>query len=144
MFREMLTPQRNNWRTFPTTASDLVVLRNHRVVALCPHHLQPVEFKCNVGYIPGDKTVGLSKLARAVEEQLFRPILQEDLAERVAQEIEKRLRPKGTGVVLVGRHGCMSFRGVESDGDVVVSVMKGVLLLNPAARSEFLQLIGGL
>jgi GTP cyclohydrolase IA len=142
MYAEILSPQENNWKTFPATSSDLVLLRNHKVVALCPHHLMPVVLTCYVGYIPNKKTVGLSKLARAVEEHLFRPVLQEDLANAVARRIEEKLEPKGTGVVLTGRHGCMAFRGVESEGDVVTSVMKGVLLLNPAARAEFLQLIG--
>jgi len=142
MYQEMLTPQKNNWKTFPATDSDLIVLRGHKVVALCPHHLLPAVITCHVGYIPNKKTLGLSKLARAVEEHLRMPILQEDLAEAVAHTLEERLDPKGTGVVLAGRHGCMTFRGVESDGDVVISAMKGVLLLNPTARGEFLQIVG--
>jgi len=142
LYAEMLTPQVNNWKTFPATTSDMVILRNHRVIALCPHHLMPAVISCSVGYIPHKLTLGLSKLARAVEEQLTRPILQEDLANAVAEKLNKVLEPKGCGIVLVGTHGCMKFRGVESDGDVVTSVMKGVLLLNPAARMEFLQLIG--
>jgi len=60
----------------------------------------------------------------------------------VADSIHDKLDPKGVGVVLAGVHGCMRFRGVRSDGDVVTSVMRGVLLLNPAARTEFLQIIG--
>jgi len=142
MYAEMLTPQESNWSTFPASSSDLVLLRGHRVVGLCPHHLQPVEFFCHVGYVPNELTVGLSKLARVVECQLVTPIMQEDLAHDVANALEQRLKPKGVGVVITGVHGCMRFRGVRSDGDVVVSVMKGVLLLNPAARAEFLQLIG--
>ena len=142
MFKEMLTPERSNWATFPSASSDLVLLRGHRVFALCPHHLQVVEMKCYIAYIPNKKTLGLSKLARAVEEHLTHPILQEDLANAVADTIEAKLEPKGTGVVLTGRHGCMAFRGVESDGDVVTSVMRGVFLLNPTARQELLTLIG--
>jgi GTP cyclohydrolase I len=142
LYREMLTPEPNNWATFPAKTSDLVILRGHKVFGLCPHHLQPVEIRACVGYIPNKKTVGLSKLARVVETQLTKPLMQEDLANLVADEIEEHLEPKGTGVVLAGVHGCMKFRGVESDGDVITSVMRGVFLLNPAARSEFLQLIG--
>jgi GTP cyclohydrolase I len=142
MYQEMLTPTASNWSTFPAASSDLVLLRGHRVVGLCPHHLQPVEFVCHVGYIPNELTVGLSKLARVVEHQLVAPIMQEDLAHDVANALDEKLRPKGVGVVISGRHGCMAFRGVKSDGDVVVSVMKGVLLLNPTARGEFLQIVG--
>jgi GTP cyclohydrolase I len=77
-----------------------------------------------------------------VEVQLDMPIMQEDLAHDIANALDEKLQPKGVGVVITGIHGCMRFRGVMSDGDVVVSAMKGILLLNPAARSEFLQLIG--
>ena len=142
MYAEMLSPQLNNWTTFPAAASDMIVLRGHRVVGLCPHHLQPVVFTCNVCYIPNELTVGLSKLARVCEEQLTRPIMQEDFANGIADMLNDKLKPKGVGVVVSGVHGCMRFRGVESEGDVVSSVMRGVLLLNPAARTEFLQLIG--
>jgi GTP cyclohydrolase I len=142
MFKEMLTPEANNWSTFPAKASDLIILRGHKVVAVCPHHLQPVEIRCAIGYIPHKETLGLSKLARVVEEQLTIPIMQEDLAEAVATALQQKIDPKGVGVVLAGVHGCMRYRGIRSSGDVITSVMKGVLLLNPAARSEFLQLIG--
>jgi GTP cyclohydrolase IA len=142
LFAEMLTPQENNWTAFPAETADLIVLRNHRVVALCPHHLQPVEVRAYVGYIPNELTIGLSKLARAVEEHLTRPLMQEDLGHLIADTLEAKLKPKGVGVVLAGVHGCMRYRGVESEGDVVTSVMRGVLLLNPAARQEFMQIIG--
>lgn len=142
MYAEMLTPRESHWATFPSASSDLIVLRGHRVIALCPHHLLPVELRCHVGYIPNDTTVGLSKLARVVEVQLTTPITQEDLADAVANSLNDKLRPKGVGVLIAGVHGCMRFRGVETEGDVVVSVMKGVLLLNPIARQEFLQIVG--
>jgi GTP cyclohydrolase I len=142
MYVEMLTPPQNNWTTFPARSADLIVLRGHKVIALCPHHLMPVELTCYVGYIPHKITIGLSKLARVVEQHLTMPIMQEDLADRIADSLNDKLEPKGCGVILSGVHGCMRFRGVESDGDVVTSVMRGVLLLNPTARSEFLQIVG--
>jgi GTP cyclohydrolase I len=142
MYLEMLTPQENNWTTFEAEESDLIVLRGHRVIALCPHHLLPVEIKAFVGYIPNEKQLGLSKLARVVEQQLVMPIKQEKLAHQIANALDSVLKPKGVAVVLSGVHGCMKFRGVETEGDVVSSVMKGVLLLNPSARAEFFSLIG--
>ena len=142
MFEEMLTPAESRWAAFPAQQNDFIILRNHKVVALCPHHLQPVEIVANVGYLPNKHVVGLSKLARVVEVQLDKPMLQEDLADAIVNSLEAKIRPKGVGVVLVGVHGCMRYRGVESLGDVVTSVMRGVLLLNPVARAEFLQLIG--
>lgn len=142
MYEQMLSPEVNNWTTFPAEASDIILMRGHKVVALCPHHLMPVEIRAYVAYIPNELTIGLSKLARVVEEQLTKPIMQETLAHAVADSLDKHLKPKGVGVVLAGVHGCMKFRGVESDSDTVNSVMKGVFLLNPAARMELLQLIG--
>ena len=142
MYLEMTSPPANNWKTFPAHAADVVLMRGHRVFALCPHHLLPVELKAYVAYIPNKLTLGLSKLARVVEQHLTKPVLQEALAHAVANSIDEVLEPKGVGVILAGVHGCMRCRGVESDGDVVSSVMKGVFLLNPAARMELMQLIG--
>lgn len=142
MYEELLAQKAFSWSTFPSQSADLVILRGHRAIGLCPHHLQPVEYVCNVGYIPGERTVGLSKLARAVDAQLARPVLHEDLADAVADSVEKALRPRGVGVVLAGTHGCMRFRGVRSQGDVVVSVMRGTLLANSSARAEFMQVVG--
>lgn len=142
MYRELLSPKESRWAVFPARQSDLILLRGHRVVALCPHHLLPVELTAAVGYIPNDKVVGLSKLARVVEVQLVRPIMQEDLAHDIAAALDEQLKPKGVGVVLAGTHGCMRLRGVQTDGDIVTSVMRGVLLLNPNARQEFLSLVG--
>lgn len=143
MYAEMLTPPEVEFTIFPADSSDLVLLRGHRAIGLCPHHLMPVEYRAHIGYIPAKKTVGLSKLARVVNAQLTYPMLHEDLAAAVAMRLENALRPKGVGVVLVGAHGCMRFRGIESqDADVVVSVMRGLLLKDAAAKAEFMQLVG--
>lgn len=145
MYEEMLTPDTNNWAVFdsPSTASNgMVILRGHKVFALCPHHLLPVELRAYVAYIPNDKVLGLSKLARVVEQSLTRPIMQETLGEEVATTLVKELAPKGVAVVLAGTHGCMRYRGVETTGDVVTSSMRGLFLHSPAAREEFLALVG--
>jgi GTP cyclohydrolase I len=142
MYIELLSPQKSHWATFPATSADMIVLRGHRLWALCPHHLAHVEMTAWVAYVPNELTVGISKLARVVDQQLVRPILQEDLVNDVADALNEKLRPKGVGVVIKGRHNCMTTRGAKSDGDIVVSAMRGVLLLNPAARQEFLSLLG--
>jgi GTP cyclohydrolase I len=142
MYAEMLTPPHNNWTTFPAESADMIIIRNHNVTAICPHHLMPVDVTAYVGYIPNELTVGLSKLARVIEEQLTTPLMQEDLGHLIANTLEEKLHPKGVGVVLACVHGCMKFRGVETHGDVVTSIMRGVFLHVPSARSEFLQLIG--
>jgi GTP cyclohydrolase I len=141
MYREMLTPQENTWATFPAKTNDMIILRGHRAWGICPHHLLPVELMCNVGYVPNRLACGLSKLARACEEPLTSPMLQEDLAHEIANSVNERLDPKGVAVVLYGRHNCMSSRGVRTDGDIITSVMRGVFLLVPTAREEFLSLI---
>lgn len=142
MYKELLTPKESRWSFFPAASSDLVLLRRHQVVGLCPHHLLPIEYSCSVGYIPAKRTVGLSKLARIVETQCVIPLLQEDLTHNVALALEEQLQPRGVGVITAGRHGCMTFRGVKTNGDVVVSVMRGIFHTDAAARTELLDLIG--
>lgn len=142
MYRELLTPSRNNWATFPSPTSGMIVLRNHRVTAICPHHLQMVELHASVAYIPRRKVLGLSKLARAVEQHLTVPRLQEELGDLTADSLEQELQPQGVAVVLAGVHGCLRYRGIETDGDVVTSTLRGLFLHSPAAREEFQQIIG--
>lgn len=142
MYAELFAPPRNNFRSFPDEHGGLVLLRNHRAFGVCPHHLLPYEMRVHVGYIPGRRVLGLSKLARVVESQLTAPILQEVLTDRVAYDLFTRTNAKGAGCVVVGEHGCMRCRGVRTTGDVVTSAMHGVFLLNPTARAEFLTLVG--
>jgi GTP cyclohydrolase I len=142
LYKEILTPQENNMTTFPSKYDSMVILRGHQVVALCPHHLMPVELRCYVAYVPNKQVLGLSKLARVVEQHLTKPIMQEELCDLVVDELNRTLDPKGVACVLAGEHGCMRHRGVRTDGDVVTSSVRGVYLTNPAAREEFLRLIG--
>lgn len=142
MYEEMLSPKANNWTTFPSTYKNMVVMRGHQLFAFCPHHLMIVEMKAYVGYIPNERVLGLSKLARAVEEHLTRPIMQEELGDLVADHFMERVKPSGVAVVLAGVHGCMRCRGVRSDGDTVTSAMRGVFFTNPPAREEFMRIIG--
>lgn len=142
MYKEMLTPENNNWATFPSEVGGMIVLRAHRVFALCPHHLQVVDLRAYVGYIPKKKVLGLSKLARAVEEHLTLPILQEDLGNAVAKTLDTELDPQGVAVVLAGEHGCMRYRGVQTTGDVVTAAMRGLFLHSIATRDEFYNIIG--
>lgn len=142
MYKEMLTPPENNWTTFQSRSKGIVVLRNHRVIALCPHHLMPVEIKCYVAYLPDKRVLGLSKLARVVEQHLTKPIMQEELAFKVVESLEEALSPKGSAVVLAGVHGCMRFRGVESEGDVVTSELRGLFLHSDASQAELRTIIG--
>jgi GTP cyclohydrolase I len=142
MYKQLLTPQSNNWMTFPSPTKGMIVLRNHAVFALCPHHLLPVELKAFVAYIPAKRVLGLSKLARVVEQHLTRPIMQEELGDLTADTLMDRLDAQGVAVVLSGEHGCMKYRGIETTGDVVTSAMRGLFMHSSATRDEFLRLIG--
>lgn len=142
MYRELFTPRKNNLRTFTETHDNMVVLRGHRVFGICPHHLLPVDMRVSVAYIPRKKVLGLSKLARAVEEHLVQPVLQEALTDQVARSLHDRLEPLGVAVLISGIHGCMRFRGVRTEADVVTSAVTGVFRNVPGAREEFLRIVG--
>jgi len=142
LYRELLTPRQNNMQSFENRHNNLILLRGHEVTAICPHHLLPATMRVSVGYIPSGRVLGLSKLARTVESQLTQPILQESLTDAVVDSLERSIHPQGVACIVVGRHGCMHYRGIRSTSDIVTSRMSGVFLLNQTARQEFLQLIG--
>lgn len=142
MYREMLSPPRNSLRTFEEHHDNMVILRGHTAFGLCPHHLLPVEMRVSLAYIPRKRVLGLSKLARAVDEHLTTPILQESLTDTIAHCLHERLEPLGVGVVIVGSHGCMRYRGVRTNADVITSAVTGVFRNVAGARDEFLRLVG--
>jgi GTP cyclohydrolase I len=145
LWKELLTPKRVNYTSFRKHEAygNMVILRGHQVIGVCPHHLLPVDMRIYVGYIPDKEVLGLSKLARVAEEQLTDPITQEALTERVAARLRETIEPKGVAVIISGRHGCMRYRGVKTDADIVTSAMHGVFLTNPPAREEFMRIVYG-
>lgn len=114
-FAELLTPQEFDLTTFPNDEDydELVIAKNIPVQSLCEHHLLPFYGTAHVGYLPGERILGLSKLARVVE--LFARDLQvqERLTQQVADGLQRHLAPKGVGVVIEAEHLCMSLRGCE-------------------------------
>ncbi|MDG3013252.1 GTP cyclohydrolase I FolE [Speluncibacter jeojiensis] len=145
-FEELLTPRAFDLTTFPNDAGyrELVLVRDIAFTSLCEHHMLPFRGVAHVGYLPGDRILGLSKLARVVE--LFARDLQvqERLTMQVADWLTEHLRPRGVGVMLEAEHMCMSIRGVQSPGScTVTSAMRGVLEDDPAARREFVELARG-
>ena len=142
LYKELFTPPHNNMAVFPEKHENLILLRGHEVVGVCPHHLLPVRFRVYLGYIPNEHVLGLSKLGRIIQDQLTGPVLQERFTEQVADALHAAVRPRGVGVVVSASHGCMQLRGLRTTADVVTSSMRGVFLLNPPAREEFLRLIG--
>ena len=144
-YAEMLTPREFNLTTFPNDEGydELVLARSIPVQSLCEHHMLPFEGVAHVGYLPGERILGLSKLARVVE--LFARDLQvqERLTKQVADWLQDHLAPKGVGVVIEAEHQCMSLRGVRATGSrTVTSALKGMLRENPSSRQEFFALTG--
>jgi GTP cyclohydrolase I len=142
-YAEMLTPRTFDLTTFPNDEGydELVLARGIPVQSVCEHHLLPFVGVAHVGYLPRDRIVGLSKLARVVELFARRPQVQERLTKQVADWLEDRLHPRGVGVVLEAEHLCMSLRGVRSTGtSTITSTLLGTLRTDPASRAEFLSL----
>jgi GTP cyclohydrolase I len=144
-FTEMLTPRSFNLTTFPNEEGydELVLARDIPFHSLCQHHMLPFKGVAHVGYLPGDRILGLSKLARVVE--LFARDLQvqERLTKQVADWLQSALAPKGVGVVLEAEHLCMSLRGVQAEGSrTITSALHGILRSDQRSRAEFFSLAG--
>lgn len=128
---------------FPSKYSGILIHNNMLAFSFCPHHLLPVEYDISLGYI-SDKTVGLSKIPRAVELLARRPVLQETFTHEIADMLEEHLEAKGVIVVVKGKHACMRIRGVRTLSDVVVtSDIKGIFKEDFAARAEVMRLLDG-
>jgi GTP cyclohydrolase IA len=142
-YSELLTPRTFRPTTFPNEHGydELVMVRAIPFHSLCMHHALPFQGVAHVGYLPGERIIGLSKLARVVE--LFARDLQvqEALTKQIAGWIEAELAPKGVGVVLEAEHLCMSLRGVgTARARTVTSALHGLIRDDPRTRQEFLAL----
>jgi len=132
-------------RTFEEVAGydDMVILRDIRFESHCEHHLAPIIGRVHVGYLPTNKVVGISKLARVVEAFSRRLQVQEKMNAQIAHCIERVLEPKGVAVVIEAAHQCMTTRGVHKTGvTMVTSTMLGAFRDNSDTRREFLNIIG--
>jgi GTP cyclohydrolase I len=130
-------------RTFEEVGgySQLVVLKDIRFVSFCEHHMLPVVGVAHVGYLPTDRVVGISKLARVVRGYAKRLQIQEKMTAEIATAIEEVLRPQGVGVVIEAEHSCMTLRGVNVPGaKLTTSALLGVVRDDPRTREEFLRL----
>ena len=122
---------------------DMVVLKDIRFESHCEHHMAPIIGRVHVGYLPRNKVVGISKLARVVETFARRLQVQEKMNAQIANCIQKVLEPKGVAVVIEAAHQCMTTRGVHKPGvTMVTSTMHGEFRKNPLTRREFLSVIG--
>jgi len=142
---EMLTPREFNMTTFPNEEGydELVLARDIPVQSLCRHHMLPFHGVAHVGYLPGTRILGLSKLARVVELFARDFQVQERLTKQVADWLQENLSPMGVGVVIEAEHMCMSVRGVRAMGSrTVTSALKGTLREDARSRQEFFALTG--
>ena len=122
---------------------ELIILRDITFESHCEHHMAPIIGHAHVGYLPRNKVVGISKLARVVEAFARRFQVQEKMTAQIARCIEDVLAPKGVGVVIEASHQCMTTRGIHKSGvTMVTSQMLGAFRKDARTRSEFLQMIG--
>jgi GTP cyclohydrolase I len=142
-YAELLTPQPFRATTFPNDEGydELIVARSIPFHSLCMHHLLPFQGVAHVGYLPGERIIGLSKLGRVVEFFSRDLQIQERLTTQVADWLQRELEPKGVGVVLEAEHMCMSLRGVQKLGAMTVtSALRGLVRDDVRTRQEFLAL----
>ncbi len=140
-YAELFTARPFNLTTFPNDEGydELVLARAIPMHSVCEHHLLPFVGVAHVGYLPADRILGLSKLARVVEHFARRPQVQERLTKQVADWLQDHLRPKGVGVVIEAEHTCMTLRGVKATGSsTVTSTLLGTLRADVRSRQEFL------
>lgn len=147
MYAEMFAglhsdPGRHLKRVFEETYDELVLVRDISFNSMCEHHLLPFIGVAHVGYLPRGKVVGLSKLARVVDEISRRPQVQERMTHQVANLISEELDAKGVVVVIEAEHTCMSIRGIRKPGALTItSAVRGICKTNESTRAEVLSLI---
>jgi GTP cyclohydrolase IA len=140
---ELMTPRPFQLTTFPNDGGydELILARSIPLRSLCEHHMLPFVGVAHIGYLPKDRILGLSKLARVLEHFASRPQVQERLTTQVAGWLSAQLSPVGVGVVVEAEHTCMTLRGVHAPGTTTItSSLLGSLRDDPRSRSEFLAL----
>jgi GTP cyclohydrolase I len=144
-YAELLTSRDFRLTTFDNDEGydELVLARDIPIRSVCEHHLLPFVGVAHVGYLPGDRILGLSKLARVVELFAHGPQVQERLTKQVADWLAAQLKPQGVGVVIEAEHLCMTLRGVQAAGArTITSTLLGALRDDARSRAEFFALVG--
>ncbi|HVV09799.1 GTP cyclohydrolase I FolE [Amycolatopsis sp.] len=144
-YADLFTPRPFDLTTFPNDEGydELVLARSIPLRSVCEHHLLPFTGIAHVGYLPGERILGLSKLARITEHFARRPQVQERLTKQIADWLAEQLQPKGVGVVIEAEHTCMTLRGVQAVGSTTVtSTLLGTLRDDARSRQEFFALTG--
>lgn len=142
-YAELFSPRPFDLTTFPNDEGydELVLARGIPLRSVCEHHLLPFTGTVHIGYLPDERILGLSKLARVAEHFAYRPQVQERLTKQIAGWLAEHLAPKGVGVVIEAEHTCMTLRGVQATGSrTVTSTLLGSLRDDPRSRAEFFAL----
>lgn len=143
-YADLLTPNDFDMTTFENVEEydEMVLVRDIPMQSLCEHHLLPFVGRAHVAYLPAERIVGLSKLARVVGHYASRPQTQERLTTQIASSLQEHLQPRGVGVVIEAEHTCMTLRGARAPGSATTtSSLRGLIKDNPSTRGEFLTLI---
>ncbi len=149
MYQELFSglsqdPGKHLVTAFQERYDELVVLRDISFNSMCEHHLMPFEGKAHVAYLPDGQVVGISKLARVVDEFAHRPQVQERLTSQIADILMEKLEAKGVAVVIEATHACMTCRGVKKAGSVMItSAVRGLCRSDARTRSEVMSLLHG-
>ena len=144
-YADLLTPGDFDMTTFENVEEydEMVLVRDIPLRSVCEHHLLPFIGRAHVAYLPAERIVGLSKLARIVSHHASRPQTQERLTTQVASSLVERLQPRGVGVVIEAEHTCMTLRGAKAPGTTTTtSSLRGLIKESPSTRAEFLALVG--
>ena len=141
---ELTTPPEFSLTTFDSNGYDeMIISKNIQYYTFCEHHLLPFFGTVHIGYIPNGTIVGLSKLARTVEYYSKRLNTQEYLTNNIAEFLNTKLKPRGIGVIITGRHLCQEMRGIKKRGEMITSALKGIFLEEPKVKQEFFNLTKG-
>jgi GTP cyclohydrolase IA len=147
MYAEMFAglkydPGRHLAKIFAEDYDEIVLVRDITFCSMCEHHLLPFTGTAHIAYLPSGSVVGLSKLARLVDEVARRPQVQERMTQRIADLMEQRLQARGVAVVLEASHSCMTIRGIRKPGSLcLTSTVRGVFRDDPKSRAEVMDLI---
>jgi GTP cyclohydrolase I len=137
-------PRQHLKKFFSEICDEVILVRDISFNSMCEHHLLPFMGTAHVAYLPNKRVVGLSKLARVVDEVARRPQVQERMTEQIAKILEDELHAKGVAVIIEAVHTCMTIRGVRKPGSIcVTSAMKGCFRTKPSTRAELMTLIYG-
>jgi GTP cyclohydrolase I len=144
VYKELFTVEETEFATFEENYNDFILVRNHVVWSMCPHHLLPVRMEVSVAYIPNGEVLGLSKLIRVINEANTGPIMQESFTRTIVDKLQLlAVGAKGSACIVTGVHDCMRIRGVRSPADVVTYNLTGEFLHSQPLQDRFFELCRG-